>query len=68
MSIRTIIEINHDQLDKLDDPEWSKELADSLATGDWRENRTYPRRCFLPQGVRVLGQRHHSETLKLEVK
>lgn len=66
MSIRTVIEINHDHLYRLkEDPQWAEQLYNLLASGDWKTDRmVFP----LPNGVRVLGERHHSETLKLTVK
>ena len=59
MSIRTIIEINHDYLAALEKPEALEML--------WRALRSQGH-FQPPNGVRILGQRHHSETLKLEVK
>ncbi len=66
MSIRTIIEVNHDHLHKLkDDPEWARQLYNCLCTHGWKGD--YP--VFpAPGGVRVLDQRHHSETLKLTIE
>lgn len=61
MSIRTIIEINHDQLSKLkDDPEWARKLYDCLCTHGWKGlDPVFPP----PAGVRVLTDRHHSSEL-----
>lgn len=69
MSTRTIIEINHDYLSDLskDDDAYFKVLLSMLRSGvganenDWNTSLGVP-------GIRILGQRHHSETLKLEVK
>jgi hypothetical protein len=61
MSIRTIIEINHDQLAKLkNDPEWAQKLYDCLATYGWKGERSvFP----APAGARILIDRHHSDDL-----
>lgn len=68
MSIRTVIEINHDYLrDLADNPQHLAYFL--LGLGLSRHNRDFP--ITSPDGlhgIRVLGQRHHSETLKLEVK
>lgn len=65
MSTRTIIEINHDYLHDLEKGgHISHELSRFITDGkNWPE---VP--ITRPQGVKVLGQRHHSETLKLVVK
>jgi len=63
MSTRTIIEINHDRLNDLaHEPEHMATLIRALASCDLRqlENDRVP-------GVRILAQRHHSETLNLKV-
>lgn len=62
MSIRTVIEINHDMIARMDEQDW-KDIKNMCLhypdlQGHYRQ----------VNGVRVLGQRHHSETLKLEVK
>ena len=60
MSTRTVIEINHDHLaDLVRSPERLIQYLRDLQGSGKPE--------FLP-GVRLLGQRHHSETLKLTVK
>lgn len=63
MSTRTIIEINHDLLrDIASRPDALAEFVKRLGSGrEWAERVT-------PNGIRILGQRHHTETLKLEVK
>jgi hypothetical protein len=64
MSTRTIIEINHDYWHDLDEnPEAMKQLLQGINTFNPDDSRL----AHLP-GVRILGQRHHSETLKLTVK
>jgi hypothetical protein len=67
MSTRTIIEINHDHLN----PRELAELIDlfnmlgsSNITGMLNK---FGKAFNYSPGIRVLGQRHHSETLKLEV-
>lgn len=62
MSTRTIIEINHDYLrDIVQDEAKLAEFVKRLGSGlDWAERSK-------PYGIRVLGQRHHSETLKLTI-
>lgn len=59
MSTRTIIEINHD---------WWQELERDDAMHAILMHLNDKQRNDLPRGVRVLGQRHHSEELKLIVK
>jgi len=63
MSIRTVIEINHDYIAMLTAEDWKDIKAFVLAsyTGSQHHYQEV-------QGIRVLGSRHHSETLKLEVK
>ena len=64
MSTRTIIEINHDYLhDLTHEPDHMAEVLRALASCDLKRIA----RNAVP-GVRVLGQRHHSETLKLTVE
>jgi hypothetical protein len=67
MSIRTIVEINHDYIRTHDgsNAPFTKEnielLLQYLCGGrDWRSGE-------IP-GIRFLAQRHHSETLKLKVE
>lgn len=55
MSIRSLIEINHDYTSKLDDPAFTAALRRYLCSGDSKaaeELRAY--------GVVVVSQRHHS--------
>ena len=63
MSTRTIIEINHDYLqDLMERPTQIAMFLKALGTGlEWAESKK-------PYGIEILGQRHHSETLKLTVK
>lgn len=65
MSQRSIVEINHDYIWDLEkDGHLSHEFAQFLTGGsDGRERNRLDVR-----GIRYLGQRHHSETLKLEVR
>jgi hypothetical protein len=69
MSTRTIIEINHDYLADLskDDDGHFKVLLSMLRSGVGANEKHWNTDLGLP-GVRILGQRHHSETLKLEVR
>lgn len=62
MSTRTIIEINHDCIARMTAEEWEtiKNMCLHYPDLDGRYRQV--------NGVRVLGQRHHSTTLKLEVK
>ncbi len=69
MSTRTVIEINHDYLTEMEhDPEHFadllRQLRGSSITGKLNKGET----PSVGPGLRVLGQRHHSERLKLEVK
>lgn len=69
MSTRTVIEINHDYLRQLGPEQWAElmtALASSSVTGQL--NRAEGKPVNWTSGLRVLGQRHHSETLKLTVK
>jgi hypothetical protein len=64
VSTRTVIEINHDYLGHLEDhPERLADLVRALKSS----HQPYIDQV-LPSGIRILGQRHHSETLKLTVK
>lgn len=68
MSTRTIIEINHDHLRPSDLAELTvlfDMLGSSAVTG--LLNRNDGKAFNWSAGIRILGQRHHSETLKLEV-
>lgn len=67
MSTRTIIEINHDYLhDLIAHPEQLSHLIMALR---WASPPDVERMLeSSTQGLRFLGRRHHSETLKLEVK
>ena len=64
MSIRTVIELNHDYIERLTWEDFQtiiRGLAGcefSFADGKIPEPVT---------GIRILGQRHHSETLKMNV-
>jgi hypothetical protein len=62
MSTRTIIEINHDFIARMTAEDWEAIKRLCLHYPD-------PQGRYEPvNGVRILGQRHHSETLKIEVK
>lgn len=64
MSQRTIIEINHDfWRDLEEDPEAMERILKLIQNSYSRDDRSPP-----VSGVRVLGTRHHSETLKLEIR
>jgi hypothetical protein len=69
VSIRTIIEINHDCIGRQLGPEvWAellRALASSSVTGQL--NRAEGKPVNWTTGIRILAQRHHSETIKLEV-
>jgi hypothetical protein len=61
VSTRTIVEINHDQLNALTDPDrklfvWNT-LLDDLKRGLDSARREY----YQSHGVRILGDRHHTE-------
>lgn len=60
MSMRSLIEINHDYLlDILDSPEKMKQLRIALSMGGGEH---YP----LPTGVKLLALRHHTEHFYLK--
>jgi hypothetical protein len=63
MSHRTILEFNHDYLHDLKaDPKHLENLLRRLMANDWQGRWTPD----VP-GVRKVGERHHSETLKLTI-
>lgn len=63
MSHRTIVEINHDYLHDLQvHPDELMRFVDALKQG------IHNARKIAPSGIRILGERHHSETLKLTVR
>lgn len=62
MSTRTIIEINHDQISRMTADDWEDIKRMCLHYPDIEQ------RYRQVNGVRILGRRHHTETLKLEVK
>lgn len=65
MSIRTIVEFNHDYLHRLEDDESAmRQLIRALC--DYHTPVKHA--CPPPDGIRILGTRHHSEILSLEVK
>lgn len=67
MSTRTIIEINHDYLQDLHDKgHIGLALFMTLCSSGNMDTMNADRKK--PQGIRALGQRHHSETLKLVVR
>jgi len=69
MSTRTVIEVNHDYLSKLGAEQWAelmRALASSTVTGQLNRNSGEP--IGWTTGIRILGQRHHSETLNLKVE
>lgn len=69
MSIRTIIEINHDHLTDVTRAELLdllNELRGSLVTGLLNRNDSKP--FSWSTGVRILAQRHHSDELTLKTR
>lgn len=69
MSTRTIIEINHDHLTLATASELVGLLSNlrmSVVTGLLNRNNGDP--VTWHTGIRILAQRHHSETITLEVK
>jgi len=66
MSIRTIVEINHDTLNDLTDAEVMRRLSRFLSGGNAGEiSADGPRPQF--GNIRVLAQRHHSEAITVKV-
>lgn len=63
MSIRTLIEINHDAGYRIDDQpsEFAAALGRYLRSGDSRTAEELER-----FGVRVIGQRHHSSDYRID--
>lgn len=69
MSTRTVIEINHDYLHDLEKhPMFWDRLIRELRSCGFNAELNAGKTPSAAPGVRVLGQRHHSQTLKLEVK
>lgn len=69
MSIRTVIEINHDYLRRLGPEQWAElmtALASASVTGQLNLSEGKP--VNWTTGIRILAQRHHSETLRLKVE
>ena len=69
MSTRTIIEINHDYLADIslvDVLDLFRSMAGSDVIGELNRANGKPVQWSL--GITVLAQRHHSETITLEVK
>ncbi|MGP1685310.1 MAG: hypothetical protein ACTS8S_23540 [Giesbergeria sp.] len=69
MSTRTVIEINHDYLRHLGPQQWADlmtALASSSVTGQL--NRAEGKPVNWTTGLRILGQRHHSDALNLKVE
>ena len=67
VSMRTVIEINHAYLNKLRDGEsfmWHRLLM-GLSSCDIDQGE---KEFLASRGLRILGQRHHSETLELKVE
>ena len=68
VSTRTVIELNHDFLHDLrENPHYLDRLLRMAATDELIENTGRKGGVGLP-GIRILGQRHHTETLELVVK
>lgn len=69
MSTRTIIEINHDYLPDIsltDMLDLFRSMSSSDVTGEL--NRANGKPVQWSPGIVILAQRHHSETVNLEVK
>lgn len=63
MSIRVFIEVNCDFLRTLDDPVFGTRLRTVLRSTGYNADLNAGRVCEPLQGIRILGSRHHSETL-----
>jgi len=61
MSVRTILEINHDYLEEL-----RKMPFDTVV--DYLMHGAYTDKFRLPSGIRVLAQKHHADELVLKIK
>lgn len=69
MSVRTILEINHDHLSLAtvaDVADLLSKLPLSLVAGLLNQSKGDP--VNWGAGIRILAQRHHSEKITLEVK
>jgi len=68
MSIRTIIEINHDYINRLvDRGHISEELRDAIFGNDDDLMDEFGHMFTPLQGIRRLAQRHHSDEITLKV-
>lgn len=69
MSTRTIVEFNHDYLRRLErEPELLQDLLGAMCSSSLTGALNVRGQVRMAGGITVLAQRHHSETLKLEVK
>jgi len=68
MSMRTIIEINHDYLHELVPGGFREDLMPTLLYRLRNPISEADKQLLAAYGIRLLGQRHHSDTLQLEVK
>ena len=68
MSIRTIIEINHDFLSRLGEDDHAMAQLIRAVTDNHTGLARTKNGCPPPNGIRILGCRHHSEKLKLEIE
>lgn len=66
MSIRTIIEVNHDLLAALDNPEALQEMVRSLVMGEYMPKLNSGELPEIAPGVRVLMQRHHTSSVTIQ--
>jgi hypothetical protein len=66
MSIRTIVEINHDRLSSLDNAEVLLEMILNLRMGHYMPELNSGGTPEIAEGVRVLMQRHHSADILIK--
>jgi hypothetical protein len=64
VSIRTILEVNHDCIQRMHDEGHIGHELYRMILGAYTSSRDE----HFVDGIRILGSRHHSETLELEVK
>lgn len=68
MSTRTIVEINHDRLNDLDNPEELKKFVMALKGGSFNFELSKGEQPEIARGCRVLLQRHHSTDVLIRTK
>lgn len=66
MSIRTIIEINHDYISRLEKPGELEAMITNLLMGQFMPELNDGEKPEIAPGVRVLMRRHHSSDVTIK--